>query len=166
MYQVYIIWVEHKYGASLWLNRILCQKVSLGYCGSHVRIIFPSMTLQPLMIQGLIAEASRSHSVGLLWTSDQPFTKTCTCQNTDNRHIHAGGIRTRHPSKRSAANSRRRPRGQRARQEQIEWEFKVWLAEPKCIELVLKPAKCPLGEIEVSSERKVLQQILPLICLH
>ena len=60
------------------------------------------------MSQGLIAEASRSHSdtphsVGLLWTSDQPFTGTSTCQNTDNRHIHASArIRTRIPSKRSA----------------------------------------------------------------
>jgi len=91
---------------------------------------FPSMTLQPIMSQGFIAEASRSHSdtphsVGLLWTNDHPFAGTCTCQNTDNRHIHAPGrIRTRIPSKRSAADSRRRPRSHWDRQELIEWGFK------------------------------------------
>jgi len=42
------------------------------------------MTQQPLVGQGLlIVEASRSHSdtphsVGLLWTSDQPYTETST----------------------------------------------------------------------------------------
>jgi hypothetical protein len=51
------------------------------------RIFFP-MAQQPLVGQGLlIVDASRSHSdiphsVGLLWTSDQPDTETSTWQHT------------------------------------------------------------------------------------
>jgi hypothetical protein len=47
-----------------------------------------SMTQQPLVGQGLLViEASRSHSdtlhsVGLLWTSDQPDAETCAWQYT------------------------------------------------------------------------------------
>jgi hypothetical protein len=41
------------------------------------------MVRQPLVVQGLIIEASRSHSdvprsVGPLWTSDQPVAETFT----------------------------------------------------------------------------------------
>ena len=66
-----------------------------------------------LVSQGLlIIESSRlhsdtSHSVGLLWTSDQPDEETSTWQHkiiTTNIHA-AGGIRTRNPSKRVAAGS-------------------------------------------------------------
>jgi hypothetical protein len=66
----------------------------------------------------LIVQASRSHSdtphsVGLLWTSDQPDPqlpdKTQYSQGTD---IYApGSIRTHIPSKRAAADPRLRPRG-------------------------------------------------------
>jgi hypothetical protein len=43
----------------------------------------PPMALQPLLGQGLlIIEASQSHSVGLLWTSDQPDAETSTWQHT------------------------------------------------------------------------------------
>ena len=39
----------------------------------------PPMAQQPLLGQGyLIIEDSRSHSVGLPWTNDQPVTKTST----------------------------------------------------------------------------------------
>jgi hypothetical protein len=72
---------------------------------------FPPIAQQPLVGQGfLIIEASRSHShtpnsVGLLWTSDQPDAETSTSQHTTfTTDIHApGGIRTRNPSKRAAA---------------------------------------------------------------
>ena len=58
-----------------------------------------------------IIEASPSHtntphSVGLLWTSDQPDAETYTSQHTTlpRDNIRApGGIRTRNPSKRGAA---------------------------------------------------------------
>jgi hypothetical protein len=65
-----------------------------------------------------IIEASRSHSgtshlVGLLWTSDQPDAGTSTWQHTQHsqRHSCPGGIRTRNPSKRAAADPHLRPRG-------------------------------------------------------
>jgi hypothetical protein len=49
------------------------------------------------------------YSVGLLWTSDQPDAETLMSQQTD---VHApGGIQTRNPSKRAAADPRLRPRG-------------------------------------------------------
>jgi hypothetical protein len=69
--------------------------------------------------QGLIIENSRSHtdpphSVGLLWTSDQPDEETATWQHTTltgNRNPCPGGIRTRNPSKRVAAEPHLRPWG-------------------------------------------------------
>jgi len=73
------------------------------------------MAQQSPVGQGLLLiEASRSHSdtpysVGLLWTIDQPYPVTCTgtthkSQEADlNSH---GGIRTRNPSKREAADPR------------------------------------------------------------
>jgi len=77
------------------------------------------MAWQPLVGQSLlIIEASRLHSgtlhsVGLLWTSDQPDVETSTWQHTTlTKNIHgSSGIRTRHPSKRMAADSCLRPRG-------------------------------------------------------
>jgi hypothetical protein len=66
----------------------------------------------------LIIEASRSysdtsHSVGLLWTSDQLVAETSTWQHTTlTRDIHdPGGIRTHNPSNRAAADPRLRPHG-------------------------------------------------------
>ena len=45
-------------------------------------IIFFSMAQQPLVVQDLpFIEASRSHSVGLLWTRGQPVAKTYTLQH-------------------------------------------------------------------------------------
>jgi hypothetical protein len=79
------------------------------YQGTYVSpIFFFFMARQPVVGQGLlIVEASRSHSVGLLWTSDQPDAETSTWQHTQHSQetdIHApGGIRTRNPSKRAAA---------------------------------------------------------------
>jgi len=44
-------------------------------------LLFFPMAQQPLVGQGLlIIEASRSHSVGLLWASDQPAAETSTGQ--------------------------------------------------------------------------------------
>jgi len=58
-----------------------------------------------------------THSVGLLWTSDRPIVETSTWQHTTlTTDIHApGGIRTRNPSKRAAADPRLRARGHRER---------------------------------------------------
>jgi hypothetical protein len=65
--------------------------------------------------------ASRSHtldtphSVGLLWTSDQPDAQTSTWQHTQSQEtdIHVpGGIRTRNPIKPAAADPRLGRRGQ------------------------------------------------------
>jgi hypothetical protein len=78
--------------------------------------------LQPLVGHDLlIFEGSRSHtdtphSVGLLWTSDQPDAETTTWQHTtlQGTDVHApGGIRTHNPSKRAAADPclRLQPRG-------------------------------------------------------
>jgi hypothetical protein len=76
------------------------------------------MVQQPLVGQGLFIEALRSHSdtphsVELLWTSDQPEADLLlTAQHSQQTDIHApGGIRTRNPSKRAAADSRLRSGG-------------------------------------------------------
>ena len=70
------------------------------------------------MGHGLVIEDSWSHSdtphsVGLLWTSDQPYTDLyLTTHSTNKRLIHVpGGIRTRNRSKLAAADPRLRPRG-------------------------------------------------------
>ena len=78
-----------------------------------------SMARQPLVGQGLInIEASRSHfldtphSVGLLWTSDQPDAETSTWKHSQQTDIHAPGwIRTRSSNKPAAADPCLRPRG-------------------------------------------------------
>jgi hypothetical protein len=71
-----------------------------------------------LVGQDLIIEATRSHSdtphsVGLLWTSDQPVAETSTWQHTKHTtDIHAPrGIRTQNPRKQAAADSRLTPHG-------------------------------------------------------
>jgi hypothetical protein len=78
------------------------------------------MTQQPPVGQGLIIEASRSHSdtphsIELLWANDQPDAETSTWQHTDNHD--PGGIRTHNPSKRANADPRLRPRGH--------WEYGI-----------------------------------------
>jgi hypothetical protein len=62
------------------------------------------------------------HTVGLLWTSDQPIVEASTCTGqhnieTQETNIHAlSGIRTRDPSNQAAADLRLRSRGCRGRQ--------------------------------------------------
>jgi hypothetical protein len=61
------------------------------------------------------------HTVGLLWTSDQPVSETSTCTGqhniqTQETNIHTlSGIQTRDPSNQAAADLRLRPRGYRGR---------------------------------------------------
>jgi len=61
-------------------------------------------------------ELDTTHSVGLLWTSNRPVAEISNWQNTTliwERHPCAGGIRTRNPSKRAAADPRPRLHGHR-----------------------------------------------------
>jgi hypothetical protein len=61
------------------------------------------------------------HTVGLLWTSNQPVAETSTYTGqhnieTQETNIHAlSGIRTRDPSNQAAADLRINPRGYRGR---------------------------------------------------
>jgi hypothetical protein len=81
------------------------------------------MVQQPLVGQGLLVIiASRWHSdtphtVGLIWTSDQPDAETSgpdNAQHSQETDIHAlGGIRTHNPSSRAAADPRLKLRGHR-----------------------------------------------------
>jgi len=89
---------------------------------------------QPLVGQGLlIVKTSRlhsdtPHSVGRLWTSDQPDAQSSTWQHTTltTTDIHAPGtIRTRIPSKRAAADPRFSPRSYWDRLLHIEVSFIV-----------------------------------------
>jgi hypothetical protein len=67
---------------------------------------FLSMAQQPPAGQGLpIFEASRSHtphSVGPLWTSDQPVAETWQHTTLKRHKHHADGIRTHHPQQTNA----------------------------------------------------------------
>jgi hypothetical protein len=89
---------------------------SWGHTQVRIKIFF-LMAQHPLVGQGLlIIEVSRSHSdtshsVGLLWTSDQPNAETSTSQHSQEADIHAvGGIQTCNPSNRPAADPRLRRR--------------------------------------------------------
>jgi hypothetical protein len=82
------------------------------------------MVQQPQLDQGLlVVEASRSHSdtphsVGLLWTSDQPDAETSNWQHTTHtteRHPCPRRVSNPQPGKRAAADPRLRPRGRWAR---------------------------------------------------
>jgi hypothetical protein len=74
----------------------------------HILFLRGASTRFQVMASSYGASHSRSldtpHSVGLLWTSDQPDTKICTGQHTTlTTYINtSGGIRTHHPSKRAA----------------------------------------------------------------
>ena len=72
---------------------------------------FFTKTQQPLLGQGLlIIEDSCSHSVRLLWTSDQPDAPDNT-HHSQETNIHSpGGIRTHNLTRRAAANPRLMPR--------------------------------------------------------
>ena len=80
------------------------------------------MARQPLAVHGLFniaasqSHADTPHSVRLLWTSEQPNAETSTWQHTTlTTAIHAlYGIRTRNPSKRTAADPRLIPRSHQA----------------------------------------------------
>ena len=74
---------------------------------------------QHIVCQGLLLEASRSHSdtphsIGFLWTNDRPITQASTWYHTiltrDISHA-PGGIRNLNPSKRAAAHPHLRTRG-------------------------------------------------------
>ena len=76
------------------------------------------MTQQPLVSKGLlITDASRSHSdiphsVGHLWPRDLPMAEISTSQQSQQTNVHvSGGIRTRNPSNRLAADQRHRTHG-------------------------------------------------------
>jgi hypothetical protein len=68
------------------------------------------MAQQPLVGQGLIIEASRSHSVGLPWMSDKPDAETYGWQHaTQETDVDApGGNHTHNPTKRAVADPRRK----------------------------------------------------------
>jgi hypothetical protein len=87
------------------------------------------MQRPPVGQRFLTVEASRSypgtpHSVGVYWTSDQPHAHLSLPVTTD---LHApGGIETRDPSKRTAADSRLRPRGHRDRPKFISTHVEIY----------------------------------------
>jgi hypothetical protein len=68
------------------------------------------------------------HSVGLLWTSNQPVAETSTWKHSQQTDIHAlGGIRTHNPSKRAAVDPRLRQRGHWDRLLKEGYRFKLLL---------------------------------------
>jgi hypothetical protein len=73
-----------------------------------------------LNYSGFLDHIQLTHTVGLLWTSDQPVVQasTYTGHNTETQetNIHVlSGIRTREPSNQASADLRPRPRGYRGR---------------------------------------------------
>jgi len=64
----------------------------------------------PPHYRGFTITKNTPHSVGLLWTSDQPDADTTHTQHSHDVHV-PGGIRTHYSSTRAAADARLRPRG-------------------------------------------------------
>lgn len=103
------------------------------YCGSflvnHWKITIiiktkypplPQRAQQPLIDHSLLIievawyHSDTPHSLGLLWTSDQPDVEPLPKKTQQCREIHIhelDGIQTRNPNKRAAANSHLRQRG-------------------------------------------------------
>jgi len=72
-----------------------------------------------LIIEDSWLHSDTPHSVGILWTSEQPDTETSTWQHikiTRDRNVSPGGIRIRNPRMQAAADPRLRPRGHWNRQ--------------------------------------------------
>jgi hypothetical protein len=99
---------------------------------SILRYSPPLLAQQPLLGQDLYTvKISRSHSdtphsLGLLWISNQLVAETSTWQHTSHttEDIHVPGvIRTRNPSKRTAADQHLNPRGHWDRR------IKIWLSK-------------------------------------
>jgi hypothetical protein len=114
----------------------------------------PPTVQQPLVGQGLIIEASRSHSntpnsAGLFWTSALPVEETSTWQHiTQKTEINfPSGIRTRNPSKRSATHPCIRWHGH--------WDLSNGLIRP----LTSKPAISNLGRHWVTHTTRLCAQI-------
>ena len=80
-----------------------------------LRVSFISMTQQPLVGQPLIIESSRRHSdtlhsVGRLWTSDQPDAETSSWQYTTlTRDGHPCPLQDSNPQSQQAIGSRPKP---------------------------------------------------------
>jgi len=96
---------------------LMIRPIGRGYfCPSELPPFPP-----PVGLSLLIVEVTRSHSVGLLWTSDQPVAECSTWQHYTHTHTQhtdiqaPDGIRTRDPSKRADAGPHRRSRGHRYR---------------------------------------------------
>jgi hypothetical protein len=117
-----LVWKEFCLGG-IQLHHFLWFVFFFSFLSLTLRLIYfsPQWRNSPQWARGrLIFEASRSqsdtpHSVGLLCTSDQPDTEI-SAWITHNSHKRqdipaAGGIRTRNPSKRAAADPHLRPRG-------------------------------------------------------
>jgi hypothetical protein len=88
-----------------------CSRYLLNNTNIHCTFFFPWRN-SPCWTKGLPYRASRSHSVGLHWTSDHPEAETSdNTQHTVFTDVHArDGIRTRNPRKRAATYPRLRPR--------------------------------------------------------
>ena len=97
------------------------HRYSIPLQSSPLLVAIPTELTGPILVsQGLVIEASRwhsdtPHSLGLLWTSDQPDAETPTCQHTTlttvKPHKVSGGIRTHNPSNRAAIDPHLRPLG-------------------------------------------------------
>jgi len=97
------------------------QRVNLDKCSYTFFLVLqqPFSSLDHLMADVSRSHTDTPHSVGFLWTRDQPDTET----SDSTQHLHEtdtnapGLIRTRNPSKRAAADLRFRPHGRWNRHE-------------------------------------------------
>jgi hypothetical protein len=90
---------------------VLCRKKII------INYYFPGSAAQPGLWPSrtrgsVIRHNDTPHSVGLIWTSDQPVAETSTRQHTQQTNIHAsGGIRIHDRSRRASVELGPKPRG-------------------------------------------------------
>jgi hypothetical protein len=93
---------------------IILMVTTVGFCGTTALSGAGTPDFEVLR-----SHSDTPHSVRCLWTSDKFVAETSTWKNihrSQQTDIHApGGIRTRNPSKRAAADLRLRPRGNRCK---------------------------------------------------
>jgi hypothetical protein len=115
--------VNKGYGELETTSLLLFSTVKIGFSSSHELLIL-GISVRIFLMQWFplaLCIIVFRHTVGLLWTSDQPVSEASTYTGqhsieTQETNIHAlSEIRTRDPSNQAAAGLRLRPRGYRGR---------------------------------------------------
>ena len=81
----------------------MCIRWLINWSEDIMVFVFFPWSNKPQCVEASRSHSDTPHSIGLLWTSDQPDAETHTFQHSEETDIHVtGGIRTRNPRKGTA----------------------------------------------------------------